>query len=142
MIRPMMTREEIALVQESFASLRPIPKGVGRAFYENLFTLDPALKALFKGDLDAQGAMFVSALGLAVAGLDDATSGERPLRDLGVRHAAYGVTDSHFDTFREALVLTLRAQVGAGFTEKHAAAWRAAFDRIGVVMRDAASSRP
>lgn len=139
---PGVTREEIALVRESFESLRPIPRGVGRAFYEKLFDLDPSLKALFKGDLDAQGAMFVSALGLAVAGLDDATSGERPLRDLGVRHAGYGVADAHFDTFREALVQTLRGQMGAGFTEKHAAAWRAAFDRIGVVMRDAASRRP
>ena len=69
---PGMTRDEIALVRESFDRLRPIPKGVGRAFYETLFALDPSLKPLFKGDLDAQGAMFVSALGLAVAGIDDA----------------------------------------------------------------------
>jgi hemoglobin-like flavoprotein len=134
-----MTREEIALVTASFESLRPIPKGVGRAFYETLFALDPSLRALFKGDLDAQGAMFVSALGLAVAGLEDATSGERTLRDLGHRHAAYGVSDAHFATFREALVATLRAHLGATFTEAHAAAWRLAFDRIGVVMRDAAT---
>jgi hemoglobin-like flavoprotein len=139
MIRPMMTREEIALVKESFDGLRPIPRGLGRAFYEKLFALDPSLRSLFKGDLDAQGAMFVSALGLAVAGLDDATSGERPLRDLSHRHASYGVTDAHFVTFREALVQTLRAQVGSGFTDAHVSAWRAAFDRIGVIMRDAAS---
>ena len=136
-----MTPGEIALVKESFDRLRPIPKGVGREFYERLFELDPALKVLFKGDLDAQGAMFVSALGLAVAGLDGGTSGERPLRDLGQRHAAYGVTESHFATFREALVRTLRAHLGAAFTEAHAAAWRAAFDRMGAVMLDAASGR-
>jgi len=128
-------------VKESFERLRPIPKGVGREFYEKLFTLDPALRVLFKGDLDAQGAMFVSALGLAVAGLEDATSGERPLRDLGARHASYGLTDAHFATFREALVKTLQAQLGAAFTEAHAAAWRVAFDRIGVVMRDGAAGR-
>lgn len=134
-----VTREQIAFVKESFESLRPIPRGVGRAFYERLFELDPSLRALFKGDLDAQGAMFVSALGLAVAGLDDTTSGERPLRDLGRRHAGYGVTEAHFATFREALVQTLRAQLGAAFSEAHAAAWQEAFDRIGSVMRDAAS---
>ncbi|HVO52090.1 MAG TPA: globin domain-containing protein [Thermoanaerobaculia bacterium] len=134
-----MTREEIGLVQESFNRLRPIPRGVGRAFYETLFTLDPSLKSLFKGDLDAQGAMFVSALGLAVAGIDDAHAGERPLRDLGARHAPYGLTEAHYATFREALVRTLRDQLGASFTDAHAAAWRAAFDRIGLVMRDAAS---
>jgi hemoglobin-like flavoprotein len=134
-----MNREQIALVKESFEKLRPIPRGVGRAFYETLFELDPSLKTLFKGDLDAQGAMFVSALGLAVAGLDDVHSGERPLRDLGTRHASYGLTDAHFATFREALIKTLRAHVGEGFTEAHASAWRSAFDRIGVVMRDAAS---
>src|SRR5512140_1950804 len=132
-----MTRDEIALVKESFDSLRPIPRGVGRAFYENLFALDPFLRALFTDDLDAQGAMFVSALGLAVAGLDDAHAGERSLRDLGARHASYGLTDAHCATFREALVRTLREQIGAGFTEAHAAAWRTAFDRIGAVMRGA-----
>jgi hemoglobin-like flavoprotein len=138
---PRVTREEIALVKESFESLRPIPRGVGRAFYEKLFDLDPSLRALFKGDLDAQGAMFVSALGLAVAGLDGAHTGDRPLRDLGQRHAGYGVIDAHFATFREALVKTLREQLGPAFTEAHASAWRNAFDRIGVVMRDAASGR-
>jgi len=136
-----MTREETALVRESFESLRPIPRGVGRSFYERLFDLDPSLRALFKGDLDAQGAMFVSALGLAVAGIDDAHGGDRPLRDLGERHAPYGLTDAHYATFREALVKTLRDQLGASFSDAHAAAWRAAFDRIGLVMRDAASGR-
>jgi hemoglobin-like flavoprotein len=138
---PSMTRDEIALVKDSFNRLRPIPRGVGRAFYETLFALDPSLKSLFKGDLDAQGAMFVSALGLAVAGIDDAPAGERPLRDLGARHAPYRLTDAHYATFREALVRTLRDQLGASFSEAHAAAWRAAFDRIGLVMRDAASGR-
>lgn len=138
---PNMTRDEIALVKESFERLRPIPRGVGLAFYETLFTLDPALKTLFKGDLDAQGAMFVSALGLAVAGIDDAHAGERLLRDLGARHTSYGLTDAHFATFREALVRTLRDQLGAGFGDAHAAAWGAAFDRIGLVMRDAAAGR-
>jgi hemoglobin-like flavoprotein len=137
-----MTREEIALVRESFDRLRPIPRGVGRSFYEKLFELDPSLRVLFKGDLDAQGAMFVSALGLAVAGLDDSTAGERPLRDLGHRHATYGVTDAHFATFREALVKTLRSHAGSAFTDAHASAWRQAFDRIGVVMRDAAAGLP
>jgi len=137
MIRP-VTRDQIALVKESFDALRPIPRGVGRAFYERLFELDPSLRALFTGDLDAQGSMFVSALGLAVASLDDQTTGERPLRDLGQRHAAYGITDAHFATFREALVATLRSRLGAAFTEAHAAAWRVAFDRIGAVMRDGA----
>ena len=137
-----MNREQIALVKESFENLRPIPKGLGRTFYEDLFELDPSLRALFKGDLDAQGAMFVSALGLAVAGLDDVHSGERPLRELGARHASYGLMEAHFATFREALVRTLRDQIGAGFTEAHGAAWRAAFDRIGRVMRDTVSGRP
>lgn len=134
-----MTREEVALVRESFEKLRPIPKGAGREFYENLFELDPSLRALFKGDLDAQGTMFVSALGLAVAGLDDAHAGDRTLRDLGARHAAYRLNDAHFATFREALVKTLRAHLGAAFTEAHVSAWRSAFDRIGIVMRDAAT---
>ena len=119
-----MTREEIALVKESFESLRPIPKGLGRAFYEKLFVLDPSLKRLFKGDLDAQGAMFVSALGLAVAGLDDEMSGERPAArpraaSRRLRRRRRALRDVPRGARRDAA-----CPGGRRFTEAHAAAWR------------------
>jgi hemoglobin-like flavoprotein len=134
-----MTRREMELVRSSFEKLRPIPRGVGRAFYENLFELDPSLPALFSGDLENQGAMFVGALGLAVMGMDDAGSVDASVRDLGRRHALYGVKDAHFATFAEALIRTLSLQLGPEFTPEVAAAWREAFHRLGAGMKEAAA---
>jgi hemoglobin-like flavoprotein len=134
-----MTRDEIALVKSSFERLRPIPHGVGRAFYEMLFELDPSLRPLFSGDLEKQGAMFVSALGLAVKGMDDAGGVDASVRELGQRHVRYGMKDAHFATFAEALIRTLARQLGPEFTPEVAAAWREAFRRLGTAMKEAAA---
>jgi hemoglobin-like flavoprotein len=136
-----MTREQIALVRKSFDRLRPLPRGTGQDFYETLFALDPSLRPLFSTDVENQGAMFVVALGLALKGLDaDADADvDSSLQELGRRHVLYGVKDIHFGTFREALLCMFAQRLGPDFTPEMAEAWRAAFDRISVVMKKAAS---
>lgn len=134
-----MTPEQIALVRKSFERLRPIPRGAGKDFYATLFALDPSLKSLFSTDVENQGAMFVVALGLALKGLDDEGAVDESLRELGRRHVLYGAKDVHYDTFREALLCLFAQRLGPEFTPEMADAWRAAFDRISVVMKAAAA---
>ena len=112
---------------------------MGRAFYEILFELDPSLRALFSGDLENQGAMFIGALGLAVMGMDGVGTVDASVFDLGRRHVLYGVKDAHFATFGEALMRTLALQLGPEFTPEVAAAWRKAFERLGAAMKEAAA---
>ena len=59
-----------ALVQTSFAQVRPIADAAAALFYRRLFELDPTLRPLFKGDLKEQGSKLMDMLTLAVKGLD------------------------------------------------------------------------
>ena len=60
-----MDLEKIALVQESWNKVVPIADEAAALFYEELFTLDPSLKALFKSDMKAQGRKLTSMLATA-----------------------------------------------------------------------------
>jgi hemoglobin-like flavoprotein len=51
-----MTPEDKKLVQESFAKVAPIAEQAAALFYQNLFTKDPSLKPLFKGDIEQEKA--------------------------------------------------------------------------------------
>ena len=50
-----MTPQQINLVQETFADVKPIAATAAELFYNRLFTLDPALRPLFKGEMGQQG---------------------------------------------------------------------------------------
>ena len=66
-----MTQEQIALVQRSFQTVQPILEGAAALFYERLFTIDPSLRALFRGSPDEQARKLAQALTVVVTSLDD-----------------------------------------------------------------------
>ena len=57
-----MTPEQKALVRSSFEQIAPAADTAAALFYGRLFELDPALKPLFRGDMQAQGRMLMQAL--------------------------------------------------------------------------------
>ncbi len=118
-----MTPEHKKLVQESFAQLTPIADQASALFYDRLFQLDPSLRVLFHGDMREQRRKLMQMLAVAVSGLDDLDSLVPAVEALGQRHAAYGVTASHFDTVASALLSTLQAGLGAQFTAQVRQAW-------------------
>jgi hypothetical protein len=50
-----MTPEQIILVKSSWAKVVPIAPTAAKLFYGKLFDLDPALRPLFKSDMEEQG---------------------------------------------------------------------------------------
>ena len=86
-----MTPEAQRLVRESFAKVAPIAPAAAAMFYDRLFELDPALRPLFKGDMAEQGRKLMSMIGVAVANLGKLDVILPAVRDLGRRHAGYGV---------------------------------------------------
>ena len=50
-----MEARTIELVQSSFALVAPISDQAAAIFYDKLFTKDPSLRPLFKGDMTEQG---------------------------------------------------------------------------------------
>jgi hemoglobin-like flavoprotein len=137
----LMTPRQIALVRENFAAVKPIADTAAALFYDRLFALDPALRALFKSDLRAQGAKLMQMIGVAVAGLHAPEALVPTLEDLGRRHRGYGVADRHYATVGEALIWTLERGLGAAFTTEARAAWLAAYTLLAGVMQ-AGAARP
>jgi hemoglobin-like flavoprotein len=60
------------------------------------------------------------------------------VRNLGVRHAGYGVRDEHYDIVVAALLWTLEQGLGEKFTAEVADAWTEAYGLLATTMRDAA----
>lgn len=133
-----MTPEQITLVQESFKKVAPIEEAAAELFYTRLFELDPNLKSLFRRDMKIQGHELMAMLAAAVNGLNDLERILPVVRDLGVRHAGYGVVEKHYDTVGAALLWTLERGLGADLTAETRRAWAAAYGLLSAAMIDAA----
>lgn len=118
--------------------MEPIAEQAAKLFYDRLFALDPALKPLFKGDLVEQGRKLLATLKVAVNGLTKLDKIVPVVRDLGARHAGYGVRDGHYDTVGAALLWILEQGLGDAFTEEVRNAWAATYSLVADVMKDAA----
>ena len=65
-----MTKSDFTSIRKSWSQLTHASNEIGHQFYYNLFKLDPALKSLFKGDIDEQANKLIVTLNLAVTSLD------------------------------------------------------------------------
>ena len=103
-----MTADELSLIRATFAQLRRDKPNFGWRFYDRLFAIAPAARALFKGDLDAQVHKLMDSLTVIVGAADSGPTLTTILQNLAVRHVAYGVRDKHYDKLGEALLWTLQ----------------------------------
>lgn len=133
-----MTPKQIALVQGSWARVQHMSDAAATLFYHKLFSLDPSLKALFKGDMKAQGARLMNMIGFAVQGLTQLERIVPGLQALGRRHAGYGVRDRHYAIVASALLWTLKEGLGEDFTPETSDAWAAAYELLAGTMQEAA----
>ncbi len=133
-----MTPEQVFLVQRSWKQVLPIADTAAELFYGKLFSLDPSVKPLFKGDMKAQGRKLMAMIGTAVGGLSDLRAIVPAVQELGRRHVKYGVKDSHYDTVGGALLWTLEQGLGEAFTPDVKAAWTAVYGVLAATMKDAA----
>ncbi|WP_299624667.1 globin family protein [Pelagibius sp.] len=129
-----MTPEQIGLVQQSFAKLRPIQDATAQLFYLRLFEWDPSLQNLFPDDLEAQRGAVMAALGRVVDGLDDLETLRPMLRDLGRRHVGYGVRSVDYESFGEALLWTLKIALGKDYNAQVRQAWTAFYAFVSLAM--------
>ena len=123
----MLTDHDIRLLQSSFDLVRPIAETAGLLFYERIFTLAPATRALFDDDLPRQAARTMAAVGTVVDGLPDLDRVTTFLVRLGARHVRYGVQPEHFDVVGAALLWTLEQGLGDAFTDEVRSAWSSAW---------------
>lgn len=130
-----MTPKQIELVQATWARLVPIKDQAAALFYRTLFDMDPALQSLFKGDMIEQGRKLMAMIGTAVNGLARLDALLPAVRDLGRRHASYGVKEAHYATVGAALLLTLEQGLGDAFTPEVRGAWTTAYMVLATTMQ-------
>ena len=99
----------------------------------------PALRPLFKGDMNAQGRKLMAMIGTAVANLHRLEDIVPAVRDLGRRHGGYGVKDTDYDTVAGALLWTLEQGLGADFTPATKEAWTICYTVLASEMKTAAT---
>jgi hemoglobin-like flavoprotein len=133
-----MTPQQIELVQTSWQKVVPIKDKAAELFYGKLFELDPALKPMFKGDMEEQGRKLTAMLNSVVVKLDHLGEILPAVQELGKRHVAYGVQDEHYATVAAALLWTLGAGLGDAFTPPVKEAWTTAYMTLAGAMKEAA----
>ncbi len=134
-----MTPEQKILVQQSFTKVVPIADQAAALFYQRLFSLDPSLQPLFRGNMEEQGRKLMKMIGTAVNGLDDLDALVPAVQDLGRRHVGYGVEDGHYDTVGAALIWTLEQGLGDAFTNPTREAWVTVYGILASTMKAAAA---
>jgi nitric oxide dioxygenase len=126
------------LVWTTFARLAVMPEVAAALFYERLFEANPSFRQLFKNDMRIQGVKLMTTLALVVYNLPEPGQVLPAIRDLAVRHVAYGVKPADYDTLRDALLWTLKQVLGKEFTPAVRKAWTACYDELAGEMKAAA----
>jgi hemoglobin-like flavoprotein len=134
-----MTPQQKELVRSTWIRVVPVSEQVAELFYGRLFELNPALRPLFKGDMKQQGAKLMKTIGLAVSTLDNLDPMIDTLKELGARHAVYGVKEEDYDTVAAALLWTLEKGLGDHFTAEANNAWAVVYGALAEVMKAGAT---
>jgi len=133
-----MTPEQIELVQSSWAKVAPIADQAADIFYGHLFDNNPAVRSMFPEDMAKQKKALMGMLAVAVNGLTKLDTILPAVKELGVRHVAYGALPEHYPVVATSLLYTLGAGLGDDFTPEVKEAWTEAYTTLATVMIEAA----
>jgi hemoglobin-like flavoprotein len=125
-----LSSDDIRLVRESLPMVRERLLPASTSFYDNLFTVAPELRTLFRPDLAGQGMRFMTTLTMIAEVLDDPATLATELDDLAAAHASLGIRAADFEPMGAALLVTLGETLGAEFTARLRQAWRAAYNHF------------
>lgn len=125
-----LTEEQIGLVQDSFCLIRDELEPRSEALYTRLFRLNPALRKLFRGDIADQAMHYMTALGVIVDNLGEGDVLMERYTELAEQHTMVGITRPDFETMGEALIETLRENLGDAFPPEVEEAWTLAYREL------------
>jgi hemoglobin-like flavoprotein len=137
-----MDAETVALVQTSFAKVKPIAPVAADLFYGRLFETAPHLRPLFPEDLSEQKKKLMTMLATAVHGLSNIGEIAPAVAALAVRHTAYGVKAEHYTPVGASLLWTLEKGLGEDFTPEVREAWTETYTFLAGFMIKAAEDAP
>lgn len=133
-----LTPQQVEVLQSSFRVLQPLGATAAALFYRRLFEPDPSVAPLFKGDMQEQGRKFMQVLAVAAGGMSSLSTLAPVIRQLGARHAIYGVRPEHYESVREALLWSVARVLQDAYTEEVRTTWLVAYSTLAAVMKEAA----
>lgn len=137
-----MTPKQILLVKNSFQLAAAERDRLTPLFFAELFARESSLRPLFGGDLAGHGAQLFAGLAEIVASLDRLYPIVPVLEWLAVRNRRRGIGERHYGAVGAALLATLAAGLGDGFTREVREAWTAAQRVIAEMMSQAVDLEP
>jgi len=124
------TPDPTLIVQETIDKILGVDTEFADSFYRRLFTKCPHVRALFKGDPQAQAAMLTHMLKGVVYAVSRPAHLALGLRALGRRHQAYGVAAEHYALVGPVLLATIKERLGEVFTPEVETAWKTVIESI------------
>jgi hemoglobin-like flavoprotein len=137
-----MNPSQIKLVQESFAKVAPISEQAAVIFYDRLFEVAPAVRAMFPDEMKEQRKKLMATLAVVVNGLSNLESILPAASALAKRHVNYGAKAEHYPVVGGALLWTLEKGLGGSWTPEVASAWTAAYGTLSGYMISEAYGKP
>ena len=125
-----MNPSQVKLVQDSFAKVAPISEQAAILFYDRLFEVAPAVKAMFPADMTEQRKKLMGTLAAVVNGISNLESILPAASALAKRHVGYGAKAEHYPVVGSTLLWTLEKGLGDAWTPDVAAAWIAAYGTL------------
>ncbi len=126
-------------VLDSFGEVTANQESAMEYLYARLFAANPQLRALFPLSMAHTRANTFGMLTRLIASLNDPRETDRLLDRLGRDHRKFGVTDSHYEPFFDALLATVAAVIGPGWTEGTSRAWHSVLAYFAASMKAAAA---
>ena len=126
------------LLRKSISQLEPESEHLMAYFFATLFLRNPELRPIFPLAMDTPRQRVFGALTRYMWSCDHPESLARWLSELARDHRKYGVTEGHYRPFCEALLTTIEAFSGRGWTPELKAAWEGALSYLATIMTDAA----
>lgn len=129
-----LTQDDIDIIRACYMQLSSDLQRSGDVFYEALFDIAPDTRELFLADMSSQAMKLMSTIGLVVSQLQNSEALEPVVKDLALRHLAYGVEEQHYGQVREALFRMLGIVLDSAYSNEARIAWGKAYDGLADVM--------
>jgi len=133
-----MDTTAVSRIRQSIDLLAPQADLMMSTFYDRLFAAFPPVRAMFPKDMTQQKKHLIAAVALVVKHADNLPAIEKPLLDMGARHAGYGAKPEHYGLVRDTLLGTMKDLAGPAWTPQHQEDWTAAINAVaGIMIRGA-----
>jgi len=108
--------EQVGLVQQTWAKLKPVFIPAAVLFYSRAFKINSSTRDLFENEMHYQGELMMGMIDVVVASLVETDLNVPVVQNLGNRHVGYVMKGQHYASAASAFLWTLNKLIGEEFT--------------------------